>query len=292
MRFLLRGILAIIALLALLGAYLVWNNNRAVAPPNQDQLKTTLENSIRWLIDNQQSILDSNNPMLWRMVQQAGDISGDARLKALFANYAQSYLEKRPNNIWRPLFYPKSWVPVRFEEIANFPYYNWHFIYAYTCDRELEKVPEIAAQNDPAFCDHYQHRFRPACVTHQMIGLLLLKRSQCGDQAKLGSGIESLQQRIHSQLTWDPRVVDVYMQRVLMLVESGAADSVKPVWLHQLIDAQQPDGGWSSFMPLIPIGGGRSIGISRLPSIKAPKSDFHMTAQGILLFTLLTYPQH
>jgi hypothetical protein len=86
-------------------------------------------------------------------------------------------------------------------------------------------------------------------------------------------------------------VVDVYMQRVLMLVKSGAGGLVKPVWLQQLIDAQQPDGGWSGFMPLVPVGGGRSIGTNRLLSIGAPRSDFHITAQGILLFALLTNPQ-
>lgn len=259
------------------------------APPSEEELKITLESSIQWLIDNEQKILASPNPMLWRMVQQAGDLSGDVRLKVLFSTYAQRYLDKQPNNIWRPLFYPNSWVPVRFEDIASHPYYNWHFIYASSCDRDLGSMPQIAAQNDPAFCD--QHRLKPACVTHQMMGLLLLKRSQCGDQGQLARSIEILQQRIHVQLTWDPRVVDVYMQRVLMLVESGAGDSVKPVWIQQLIDAQQADGGWATFMPLIPVGGGRSIGFKRLISIDAPKPDFHITAQGVLLFALLAHPQ-
>ena len=289
MRFLLRGILAISALLALSGGYFIWHNNRSVAPPNHEQLSATLENSIQWLTDHRQKILDDPNSMLWRMIQQAGDITGDTRLKALFADYTQRYLDHHPNNIWRPLFYPKSWVPVRYEDIAGFPYYNLHFIYAFTCDHDLATVPEIAAQNDPAFCD--QHPLRPACATHQMMGLLLLKRSQCGDQVQLDNSIETLQQRIHSQLTWDPRVVDVYMQRVLMLVESGAGDTVKPVWLKALIAAQQPDGGWSPFMPLIPVGGGRSIGIDRLPGIRSPRSSFHTTAQGVLLFALLAQSQ-
>ncbi len=289
MRVLLWGILAIAALLATSGGYSIWHNNRSVTPPDQEQMSTTLENSIRWLTDHRQKILDDHNSILWHMVQRAGDITGDARLKELFADYTRRYLENRPNNIWRPLFYPKSWVPVRFEDIAALPYYNLHFIYALTCDRDLAQIPEIAAQNDPAFCDG--HPLRPACATHQMMGLLLLKRSQCGDQVVLENSIQTLQQRIHNQLTWDPRVVDVYLQRVLMLVESGAADTVKPVWLKQLADAQQPDGGWSPFMPVVPIGGGRSIGINRLPGIGSPRSSFHMTAQGVLLFALLTHPQ-
>jgi len=276
MRILLRGILAILALLILAGAYLVWNNNRSAQPADHAQLENAFQNSIRWLTEHRQTILDTDNPMLWRMVQQAGAVSGDSHLQALFADYAQAHLKHNPNNIWHPLFYPKSWVPVRFDEIASFPYYNWHFIYAYTCDKDLAREPQITAQNDPTFCD--DHRLSPACVTHQMMGLLLLKRSQCGDQSQLEDSIAALQGRIHAQLTWDPRVVDVYMQRVLMLVESGAADAVKPVWLNHLIDAQQEDGGWSPFMPVIPIGGGYALGTKRLLSIESPQSKFHMTA--------------
>ncbi len=288
MRFLLRAGLAVLSLAVLIVAYLLWNNNRTVAAPDQARLNTSLENGIRWLSAHRTNILSTNNPMVWRMVQQAGDATDDARLQTLFANYAERYLENRSGNIWRPLFYPKSWVPIRFEDIAGFPYYNWHFLYASSCDRDLAKVPEIAAQNDPAFCDRYP--LRPACVTHQMMGLRLLQRSECGNQAELSNSIEVLQRRIHTQLTWDPRVVDVYMQRVLMLVESGARGLVKPVWLQQLVEAQQADGGWASFMPLVPLGENRFLGITRLPRIMTPKSDFHMTAQGVLLFALLTNP--
>ncbi len=289
MRFLLRGFLTSIAILALSSIYLIWNNNRSALPPDQAQLDTALENSVQWLLDHRQHILDDSNAILWHMLQQAGDISGDKRLKNLFADYEQHFIEVNPNNIWRPLFYPQSWIPVRFEDIASFPDYNLYFIYAITCDQDLSRRPEITAQNDPAFCDG--HAFRPACVTHQMMGQLLMKRTQCGDQVKLNNSIEVLQKRIRTQLTWDPRVVDVYMQRVLMLVESGAGNLIKPVWIQQLLDAQQPDGGWSPFMPLLPVGGGRSIGTSRLLSIGAPRSNFHMVAQGVLLFTLLANQQ-
>ncbi len=288
MHFLLRGVTTVFTILALAMAYLIWNNNRTVSPTGKDQLNGSLENGIQWLKTHEQSILDTQNPMLWHLVQQAGDISGDPRLTSLFSDYEKRYLDNNPNNIWRPLFKPGTWVPIRFEDIASFPYYNWHFIYASTCDSDLEKVPEIAAQNTPSFCDRYP--LRPACATHQMMGLLLLKRSHCGDPAQLENTIDALQQRIYRQLTWDPRVVDVYMQRVLMLVESGAGTKVKPVWLKHLLDAQQPDGGWSPFMPLVPVGGGRAIGTSRLISIGKPESDFHMTAQGVLLLTLLTHP--
>lgn len=47
MRFLLRGILVVVTLLVLSSGYLVWHNNRSVAPANHDQLNTALEHEIQ-----------------------------------------------------------------------------------------------------------------------------------------------------------------------------------------------------------------------------------------------------
>jgi hypothetical protein len=88
---------------------------------------------------------------------------------------------------------------VKFEDIASFPYYNWHFIYAITCDRDLEQIPEITAQNEAGFCDRYP--LRPACVTHQLMGIRLLQDRECGTAEVLADIVEQLQQRIHRQLT-------------------------------------------------------------------------------------------
>ena len=181
-------------LLALGYIYSVWKNNRPVAAPEQALLQATLENGVQWLEQNRDAILADTNPMLWRMIQQAAEVSGDPRLQNLFAAYDQRYLEKSRNNRWRPLFYPDSWVAVRFEDIASFPYYNKHFIYAFLCDKELGQVPEIAIQNDPGFCD--RHPLRPACVTHQLMGVRLLQRSECGDPAQLDDTVQQLQRRI------------------------------------------------------------------------------------------------
>jgi len=286
-----RALLKVTVFLALiLGAtygYLFWNNNRPAPYPDRTELNRALEKSVDWLENNRTAVLKDTNPMLWRMLQQASELSGDARLVSLYGEYEELYLKRSPNSYWRPLFYPGSWVPVRFEDIASLPYYNWHFIYAITCDTELAQVPKISAQNDPAFCD--AHPLRPACVTHQLMGIRLLQRSECGDPDQLEQTVAQLQRRIHQQLTWDPRVVDVYLQRVLMLTESGDRESVKPIWLQRLIDAQQEDGGWSPFEPLIPIGSGRHLGFSsRGFSLGKPRSTLHATAQGVLLLTILT----
>ncbi|MEE9494715.1 MAG: hypothetical protein V3W04_15250 [Gammaproteobacteria bacterium] len=281
------GLLLILAIAAY--GYLVFQNNRTIAPVSADKLQSTLENSILWLEANREKVLSENNSILWRMIQRVGEISKDQRIVDLFAEYEKRHLKNKPDNIWKLLFYPKSWVPIRFEDIASYPYYNQHFIYALLCDKDLGEVASIAEQNNPAFCDG--HPLRPACVTHQLMGIQMMQNSQCGDAENLAETVGILQDQITNQLYYDPRVVDVTMQRVLMLVDTGAKDRVKSAWVQNLIDAQQEDGGWSPFEPLFAVGGGRSFGYDTLFRIKKPVSTFHMTAQGVLLFSLLANPQ-
>jgi hypothetical protein len=295
MRKIILGMALIVVFLLLAYAYLIWENNKIVTIPNQADLQTTLEKAIVWLDRNREIILSVSNPPLWRMVQQAAELTGDERLKSLFAAYNHRYLENRNNDVWRVwrhLFYPGTRVPVRFEDITRLPYYDWHFIYASLCDRKLGNNPEIAAQNNPAFCD--KHPISPACEARQLMGIRLLQRSDCGDAEQLADTVRQLEQRIRRQLVLDPRVVDVYMQRVLMLMESGAREFVKPIWIKRLVDAQRTDGGWASFYPLMPLLiGDRYFGYGPkyFALKKQPHSDFHMTAQGVLLFSILTNTQ-
>jgi hypothetical protein len=279
-------LLVIVLAAGLLYGYMLWQNNRLATVMDLEERRAVLENSIRWLDNNREKILSQSNPMLWYMIQHAARINGDARLKELFSNYEERYLKNNYDNLWRTLFYPNTWVSVRYEDIRNYPYYNQHFFYGLTCDEELGQIPSIAAQNDPAFCN--QHRLRPACVTHQLMGIRLLQRSKCGDQQILDATERTLENRIFRQLTWDPRQVDVYIQRVLMLAESAQPDVIKPIWLRRIAEAQLPDGGWGALDPLLPLGGNRYIGFDgKGLSPGKLRSNFHATAQGVLLFSIL-----
>jgi hypothetical protein len=76
-------------------------------------------------------------------------------------------------------------------------------------------------------------------------------------------------------------VLDVYLQRALMLAESGNAHCIKPVWLQTVIKAQRPDGGWSGIDPLLPVGNGRYPEFGgRAFTTRHPASEFHATAPG------------
>lgn len=120
----------------------------------------------------------------------------------------------------------------------------------------------------------------------------MVQQSDCGNPEATRAAVAELQSRIAGQLTWDPRVVDVYVQRVLMLVESGAEDRVKPIWLQRVLAAQRPGGGWARTDPLLELGSGFSLGFGpRGLAFAPPRSDFHATAQGLLLLSLLAHPE-
>lgn len=276
-------------LLVSIGIYagFLWHNNRNVKPVTKVEIQQSLNAGISWLFDHKTEILKIPNPMLWWMVQQSAVVTGDPRLKELFSSYETAYLANDMNNVWRPLFYKNAWSPVRYESIRWFPYYNKHFLYALNCDKDLERHPDISAQNKADFCD--AHPLRPACVTHQLMGIRMLQRKKCGDPSELANTVSILQARIISQLFYDPRVVDVYLQRVLMLIESGAGDKVKPVWLRQVLLAQSEAGGWSSFEPLLALPEGWRLGFSqRGISIQKRHDIFHTTAQGVMIMSLLS----
>ena len=271
-------------------AALVCANNFGSSEVATDEVATSLERSTQWLMDHRDTVLDQNNPMLWWMIQRSAKLTRDYRLETLFKAYQERYLTGR-NNYWRLLFDPGYPLRLSPERIASLPDYNQYFFYGLSCSKSLESTDVIQRQLTADFCSRY-HPVSPACVTHQMMGLAFRQRSHCGDGEQLAQQMKVLQQVVHKQLTWDPRVVDVYMQRILMLVDTGAGDTVKGRWLNRLLKAQLADGSWSGFQPLLPLGGGRYLGFNaRGVKLGKPVGSLHTTAQGVLLMSLLTYQQ-
>ncbi len=279
--------LSLFLLFALIAVYagLVYQNNQTREPPDHTRIQAAQQAAIAWMNAHQADILAINNPALWWMLQQSAARSGDPSLQALFERYRQKYLQSG-KYMWEPMFNPGRWVPFKLEQVLSFDDYQIHLLYAINCDQELAQQPIIQEQLQSDYCA--SQPWRPACVTHQLIAMRFMQASDCGDAAATERTIAELQQRVVRQLTWDPRLVDVYLQRVLTLVESGRADAVKPVWLQRVLDAQRADGGWSNTQPLLTLPFGVSLGFSeRLLSFAPPRSNFHATAQGLLLTSLL-----
>ena len=73
-----------------------------------------------------------------------------------------------------------------------------------------------------------------------------------------------------------------------MLVDSGAYEQLKPVWIKRVLHAQNDDGSWDDLHPVISLGGGNVLAhTSTLPRISKPKADFHATDQAIWLSSFL-----
>ena len=170
--------------------------------------------------------------------------------------------------------------------LSHLPDYNYLFLYGLTCDSDWEGEPEVQRQLDLGFCSmHYLH---PRCVTHQMIGVRFMQRRNCGNSEVVGRLVQGLQDTIVAELTWDPRVVDAYIQRVVMLIDSGAADRVNPTWIWRVLNAQNDDGGWGDIDPVLRLPGGKTIGFSsKMIGYGNLHSNFHATAQGVWLISLL-----
>ncbi len=268
-------------------AYYVWQNNRDIAPPSQAEIKQHFDRSVEWVISNYSNIENNHNPILWWMIKQAGINSKNKRLDSVFLKYKREHLDKMPTNLSTPMFdkFYRPNVPdiILLSSLQN---YQIFFFYGLSCDSDLGSEPVIQQQMVPDFCSmHYIH---PRCITHQLMGLRFMQRYQCGYEDKVNQTISELQKTVVSELTWDFRVSDAYIQRVLMLVDSGALEKVKPIWLSNILKAQNDDGSWDDLDPILPIGNDYVLAhTSTLPKIGKPKADFHATAQAIWLLSLL-----
>jgi len=280
-------IIGIVAVVMVLYCGLLWNNNHDVPYPERDVLERSLERGIEWLVDHRYRILRQNNQMLWWMVRESSTLCEDPRLQSLFSSYEKRYvIGKRA--IWNHFFDEGMDDKIHYRDVERYPYYIKYFAYALTCGEELGRVPIVKAQNDPRFCDQWRYRIHPTCVSHQLMGFRIRQRRNCGDQAAVVTGIKVLQGRLMRQLEADVRVLDVYIQRVLMLVDTGARGRVKPSWLGQVLRVQGEDGGWGDFDPRIRVTSVSSFGFTRYGvGIGRPKATFHATAQAVLLLSEL-----
>ena len=276
-----------VAIMLFTAAYNIYQNNKAVKWPDNQQIDSALVKSIEWLQTNKSAIESDHNPALWWMLKEASEISDKTDLVEIYAHYKKSFLDKQSLNMWSPYFtaYYKPEVPdiLLMRSLRD---YQIFFIYALSCDEDLGTEPVIQKQLEADFCSlHYLH---PRCTTHQQMGVRLLKKRNCGNQEKLSFLSSELIDVIHTELFWDFRVGDAYLQRSLMLAEAGRIDLIKPVWIQRILKAQNLDGGWDDIHPIFTFVDGTIIGLSSmLPVLEQSKSDFHATAQGIWLLSLL-----
>lgn len=288
-----QSVASLIALPCVLWLLALYAHNRTTHPVQRAELETAYDNGVTWLVQHRAEIIDHQNPTLWWLLKRTAESRQDPRLGELVNEHlARHWGSKSRSSIWRPMLRPGSAPAVSTYHVSQLPDYNQLFIYGLSCNRTLEADPVIRRQLEANFCWRH-HPISPACTTHQLLGITFAITNRCGDVSRLESIAQSLQQDILVQLTLDPRLVDVFLQRLLMLSETGQTHSLKPMWIRRALHAQRPDGGWSDMQPLLPLGGGRYLGlVAKGVSIAPPASNIHATAQGLRLTALLlnNYP--
>lgn len=289
MKLIIKIVVTVAIMILCIYGFLFYQNNRETAPVSNDRITQSYEQSVNWLLNNRTAILNDGNPMLWWMLGESAKISGDLRVQELFDEFLRGRNRNATYDVWQAFFHPQQFRNAKFSAAEYMPLieYQQYFLYGLTCSNQLAEEPFIQAQHNPDFCWSGSRAIRPACVTHQLMGYRMAQRNQCAID-NLDANIAALQNTLQKQLRYDPRVVDVYVQRVLMLVDSNAGERVNPRWLGRVIDAQQADGGWSDMQPLFPVGGGKYMGFgANAFTLAQPRSNFHTTAQGVLLMSLL-----
>lgn len=272
--------------------YCEYLNSREVPPPASSELKDRFEHAAAWILERRDQVLADDTPMLWLFVREAGRLSGDSRLLGLAAEY-----QARHSGVWawaflfnarggaHPLDPPLS-VP------QSLPGYQRLLLYGATCSATEREDPEVLALLTPSACDAGLKWLRtPWCRSRQLLGLDLVQQNRCEAGAETDRTIHTVQDRLLTELRWDFRVEDPYMQKVLMLVASGRRRDVRAIWLRRILDAQQPDGGWNGVDVIAHLPDGKLLCFSPdqlYPVVLSdPSSTFHATAQGLYLLALL-----
>jgi hypothetical protein len=241
-----------------------------------------------WLLGHREEVLGEDNAILWSMVARSAALTRDPALRALVDDYLQRYMVPRTGDPQRQLF-GLSYRPLSLgmEGLESIQDYQLFHLYALTCDPRLSALARVTAQQDPAFCPASQP-LRPACTTHQLMGLRLAEEYGCMSRDATAATKVLLLDRIERQLYWDVRLVDTYIQRALMLTEERGPSGAGAPALQNILRMQVADGGWSRSQAILPLGGGKWFGITEGGlGIVEKRGQFHATAQVLLLYSLV-----
>jgi hypothetical protein len=284
------GALLVLTIAALIGRC-EYSNSRKVSFPPDAEIRVSLSRASAWIFGHSAQLLSEDNPMLWLFVRDAGRAADEPRLLALAGEYQSQHID---SSIWRYIFDSTgrgrtAGLHINFPD--GTPDYNRLFIYGATCNESAHEDPAVLMLLNPAACDPGLAWLRsPWCRTHQLMGLRFVQKNHCESDAATAETVAAVQSLILSELAWDFRVEDAYIQKVLMLVESGRRKDVKAVWLRKILEAQRADGGWDGVDVIAHLPGNRVLCWTNghlYPRITRQRSsNFHATAQGLYLLAL------
>lgn len=262
--------------------------NHARPMPPRDAVRDGRLSATAWLIGHRDEVLSDDNAMLWSMVARSAELTKDPALKDMVEDYLDRYMLPNINSPYRQLFglpyQPMHWEPETLQAMQD---YHVFLLFALTCAPELSALERVAAQQAAEFCPENQP-LRPACATHQLMGLRLAAKFGCLPPGEPTAVKNALLDRIERQLYWDVRLVDTYIQRTLMLTEERGPSGAGSPALNNVLSMRMPDGGWSRSQPIVPLGSGKWFGVKEGGfGFLEKRGEFHSTAQALLLLSLV-----
>lgn len=274
--------------------------NRDIEPPSLTVRQQSFDRAIEWFKTHEGTVFSQGNAALWWMVQTAADRTGNAYLNNLVRRSTlHFYGEADQAAPWRRMVYPDEPSGLQGVNVNELDGYQRFFLHAVTCQPVSLPSGDTTQYLKQNMCRPQWSQVwinDPVCSTHQLMGLRLIERARCQASPHEPQLKAELLTDIHQQMRWDVVMKDAYIQRVLMLYWAGSPDLVKPVWLNRVFAAQQLDGGWNGAkqIPELPAWGQPGAFKTRLaawfPWLASqktyPMSDFHATAQGLLLAAL------
>jgi len=243
-RRLLTWALAAFALLLLLFAFAVINNNYSFHQRSRAefsaQLDRAIETSTQWIVTHPENY---GNPPLMFMIGDMAEMSSDPRLQ----QYLQGYLASNRVHIpGQPItWYYARWafpaLPVPLIPREAMPYLGWQnrwFGYASAPDK-VDLEPQDRA--DLFSPNKYSWGVR---LHLQLIALDIYRRFN-GPSPELNAAINPVAEGVAHDAFWDFRVNDAYYQRNACILGAGRPDLIRSRWIDRMLDAQNADGTWN-----------------------------------------------
>ncbi len=276
-------------------SYLEHENSTLVAATGTPQLRASFARARAWILQNRAAVLSENNAMLWLLVREAGRLADDRQLQSLDAEYQS----RSTRGTVSQFFFDSTGIDsARMAHITlgdDWEGYQRLFVYGATCNSPLRFDPEVAAMLSPVACETGRAWLRnPWCRTHQLMGLRFVQKNECEPPEETAQTVRAVQDGILSELNWDFRVEDAYLQKIWTLLESGRRAEIRGIWVRRVVESQRPDGGWNGVGVIVRVPGERAVfwrGGGLHPYVGVvPPSNFHATAQGLYLMALLLNP--
>jgi hypothetical protein len=243
-RRLLGWLLAGVAVLAVLFAVAVLNNNYSVHHRSRAefnaQLDRAIESSTQWILKNPENY---GNPPLMYMVGDMAEMSGDPRLQQYVQGYLASnrvHVSGRPQTWYYARWaFPTLAVPLIPRQLV--PYLSWQdrwFMYGSAPDKV-----EITAEDHADLFSPTKYSWGVR-LHLQLIALDIYRRFN-GPSPELNAAINPVAEGVAHDAYWDFRVNDAYYQRNATILGAGRPDLIRSRWIDRMLDAQNGDGTWN-----------------------------------------------